>query len=401
MVTMSLTLMVKGDSGRYETAPIETFTFPGGEFHVRPIGDADLDTDLVVDLRGSDSIDIMRAGVLASYCRSRGVKSHLLLPYLPAARSDHDDVMGAKVYADVINSFGFSTVVTMDPHSSVAADLYTNLVIADHTDLVKDAVSSWEKQVGGGGDKVVGIIAANKSGASHAASIAQLLGVPLYQALKHRDPDTGKLTGFSVERLPGAGKLLVVDDICDGGGTFLGLASIAGVSRERLGLWVTHGVFSGSAPTNLDEAFSFVCTTNSFPSAARYTTVVRRVDITTDLLKALEPKPDREHFLFGGTRWDITAAKEIVADGRLASSDYVDDLVLGLDMIGIDPAHAAALPDEVLDEPIIFATIENGNALMVIDGWHRIHAANERERTFINSVTLTSAESASIRSSIR
>jgi phosphoribosylpyrophosphate synthetase len=66
--------------------------------------------------------------------------------------------------------------------------------------------------------------------------------------------------------------VLIVDDICDGGGTFLGISDALG-SRLRslgdvggdyiLGLYVTHGIFSKGF-CDLIEKFDHVYTTDSF-----------------------------------------------------------------------------------------------------------------------------------------
>jgi ribose-phosphate pyrophosphokinase len=55
-----------------------------------------------------------------------------------------------------------------------------------------------------------------------------------------------------------------VDDICDGGGTFLGLAEATGLPWSRVDLYVSHGVFSKNALDNLRERFEYVYTTNSY-----------------------------------------------------------------------------------------------------------------------------------------
>lgn len=267
-----------------QPAPLEFFGFPGGEWSIRRTGDLDTTQDLVVDVRGSGTDDLVRAGIAASFARHAGMRTVLLLPYLPAARSDHDEVMGAEVYARLVNGFAFDHVVAIDPHSSFSAGLYDHLTIADHTPFVTAAARTWQDRT----DAVSGVIAADKSGSLHAASIATALGVPMFQALKHRDPATGGLTGFSVEPLPASGQLLVVDDICDGGGTFLGLAGVAGIPKERLGLWVTHGIFSGRAATTLPEAFSFIASTDSVPSTADFTHFdVERQPLLTSLLAAI------------------------------------------------------------------------------------------------------------------
>jgi len=55
-----------------------------------------------------------------------------------------------------------------------------------------------------------------------------------------------------------------VDDICDGGGTFLGLATaLKEKNAGKLSLIVSHGIFSKGFE-ELNKSFDTVFTTNSF-----------------------------------------------------------------------------------------------------------------------------------------
>ncbi len=92
---------------------------------------------------------------------------------------------------------------------------------------------------------------------------------------KHRDTVTGALSGFEahcgdLEKRP----CVIVDDICDGGGTFLGLAEeLKHKNAGPLYLAVTHGIFS----KGLDEllkVFSVIYTTDSFQFTANEPFVV-------------------------------------------------------------------------------------------------------------------------------
>jgi ribose-phosphate pyrophosphokinase len=76
---------------------------------------------------------------------------------------------------------------------------------------------------------------------------------------------TGKLSGFKVFADDLKGKTcVIVDDICDGGGTFLGLAKeLKDKSCGKLILIVTHGIFSKGLE-KLTEVFDEVFSTNSF-----------------------------------------------------------------------------------------------------------------------------------------
>lgn len=67
-----------------------------------------------------------------------------------------------------------------------------------------------------------------------------------YAASKLRDEGAGIIKGITIPaNLPKSGTILVVDDICDGGATFIGLAqALKEVGNYGLNLYVTHGLFS-------------------------------------------------------------------------------------------------------------------------------------------------------------
>lgn len=104
----------------------------------------------------------------------------------------------------------------------------------------------------------------------------------------------------------------------------------------------------------------------------------------------------REEFVLGGRIvFDVTAAKELVSDGRKPVEFRVPDLMGALNFLGVDPEHAAALPDAALTEPLIFAKTETGR-WQIIDGLHRIHAAHDRGHDTLPVVTLTREESVKV-----
>lgn len=85
---------------------------------------------------------------------------------------------------------------------------------------------------------------------------------------KTRDPITGKLSGFNVPPVatrPHTEKLILIDDICDGGGTFIGIAEKLQEYREKhkLVLYVTHGIFSKGFD-DLLKYYDEIITTNSY-----------------------------------------------------------------------------------------------------------------------------------------
>ena len=91
--------------------------------------------------------------------------------------------------------------------------------------------------------------------------------MPVIRASKERDVTNGKITGTSinVESLKGL-PCYIVDDICDGGRTFVELAKI--LKEKNCGdiyLYVSHGIFSNGTD-GLVKNIKQICTTNFFSS---------------------------------------------------------------------------------------------------------------------------------------
>lgn len=262
---MAVELSTWDAQGNQTTATFSTMRFPAGEAHVKVANDTAEPGGLteIATLRGTSGDDLIMLGMWADAVRQRGSRSVALVPYLPGARQDRGLPFGAKVYADILNGFHLDQLIAFDPHSPVIVGLVDNLTVVTSEQVVRDAVVSAPEH--GGGAPYTGIIAPDKGAVPRATAVAEACGLPLYRAEKHRNPDTGKLDGFTCEPLPDTGRFLVVDDICDGGGTFMGLAGSTGLPKERLGLWVSHGVFSGRA-AQLADHFGEIVTTDSYPA---------------------------------------------------------------------------------------------------------------------------------------
>jgi ribose-phosphate pyrophosphokinase len=261
---MTIRFLAKVPAGWQVTSHIEPFTFPAGELHLKNTESDELPTGAV--LYGADPADIITLGLWADYVHQLGEKAVAYIPYFPAARADRGVPFGAKVYADIINSFNLDEVVIFDPHSPVIVDLIHNVRVVDSAHVIKMAIGGRVLEASDIG--YTGVIAPDKGAVDRAQRAAEVLHLPLFKATKERDFETGKLSHFTIEDLPKEGRLLIVDDLSDGGGTFRGLAEVAGIGRDRLSLWVSHGVFSGQAD-KLKENFSAIYTTDSHPGARR------------------------------------------------------------------------------------------------------------------------------------
>jgi ribose-phosphate pyrophosphokinase len=78
---------------------------------------------------------------------------------------------------------------------------------------------------------------------------------------KVRDVSTGQLSGFKIESGKVGKRCLIIDDICDGGGTFVGIQKILReAGAQEVYLSVYHGIFSKGRVEGIDGVY----TTNSY-----------------------------------------------------------------------------------------------------------------------------------------
>lgn len=185
----------------------------------------------------------------------------LYLPYFPGARQDRvntergsDVLVTAQAIARMVNAVRPESVTVVDPHSDVTPALLENARVVHAAQFVDEV-----------GDGFQAVLAPDGGAEKRAMRCAKALGVPLIHGWKTRDVATGKITGFGCESVVDVvgvgGKVLVVDDVCDGGGTFLGLADKVPLSVE-LHLYVTHGLFS-QGTTKLRQRFAGLYCTDS------------------------------------------------------------------------------------------------------------------------------------------
>lgn len=276
---MTIKFRAKHKSGFTVESPLQPFTFPGGEAHIKVPEDYKPEdySHHIVTITGHDPQDLFLASMYSQIILEESEhEAHfsLILPYLPAARADRGFPNLATYTAFVAELISPDQLITLDPHSPVWVESATQMdAFLEVTVYPVERVIKTHIQDGSSDSKpqpYVGVIAPDAGARDRASRAAKVMGVPVYQAGKKRDEATGKLSGFHMEdELPAEGKLLIVDDICDGGGTFLGLAEATGLPKARVDLWVTHGIFSKGL-FELFDHFGTIHTTDSYTGSGKY-----------------------------------------------------------------------------------------------------------------------------------
>lgn len=238
--------------------PVDHFTFKGGEEQVKidlrhaPKGSISF-VDITAKIK--NSTDVMALAMLVdAVSRLENLHTNaefvLNLPYIPYARQDRvmnpGEALSIKVFARIVNALGFDKVVVDDPHSDVSAALLDNVKIQDQASLIQ-----MHHDVLAGKD--VTIVAPDAGARKKAQKVADRFRMPIVEAGKIRDLKTNEITGTAVFGDVEGRECVIVDDICDGGRTFIALAqALKENGAKRVILYVTHGIFSFGKQIILD-----------------------------------------------------------------------------------------------------------------------------------------------------
>ena len=232
-------------------------TFPDGEPHI-VLGDINRKDSVTVVCRIANPNDLYILLQVADILSRHEVIFTLQIYYLMSMIMDRvisfNESFSLKVVANLINSMGAESVHVLEPHSGKVQDLIDKY---------------W-------GDMFVQM--PNFTGYipvfpdAGAVERHEYMGEHKLICSKTRNPETGKLEGFSIENpelleneeLIGM-PLVVIDDLCDAGGTFVGVASkIREINpNRRLAIFVTHMV-NPKGITTLSENYDEVYFTNSY-----------------------------------------------------------------------------------------------------------------------------------------
>ena len=247
--------------------------FAGGEIHVRLPVLSTATHQVTITARLVDSATIMELLMTTDAIRRQcpDATISLVMKYIPYARQDRvcneGEALAIKVFADLINSQNYKSVYVSDPHSDVASALINKVKIKSCVDIL-DAVGNLHEYDA--------LVSPDAGAEKKTLAVARMkYGMRVVQASKVRDTKTGEILRTSVDGDPPP-RVLIVDDICDGGRTFIELAKVL---KEKgaitVDLYVTHGIFANGFDV-LKEHIDHIYTTNSFYVAGNneYVTVI-------------------------------------------------------------------------------------------------------------------------------
>lgn len=229
---------------------VKFWTFPAGERGVKIVGEIlEKEVQIKMDFKGSN--DLIDLALLVDALREMYINNiELFCHYFPYARQDRKcnegESFSLRVICNFINSLGFKQIMVTDAHSSVLAAFFPAGVLCE---IPQSHAVLWTFH-----KKPEYIFCSPDAGALKKIYKLHEAGWTnsVIEAGKVRDLTTGKilrsciLQGPDAKCLPANSRILVIDDICDGGATFIELAKV--LNKEYPGvpldLYVTHGIFS-------------------------------------------------------------------------------------------------------------------------------------------------------------
>lgn len=223
-------------------APLRFIKFPSGETHFR--SEEFLPSFMEVTLKFESNDDIINLMLFDDFCVRTERTYSLKCSYIPSSRQDRvqtEEAFSLQVYTKILNDLKAREYLTYtDPHSEV-----TTALLNEHASEKPLVLPSYLKDII---EKESSVFVSPDLGAvKRTNKLAE--GKPVLLVNKVRDYVTGEI--ISTELLNAnkisSNSFVVVDDICDGGRTFIELAKVLKETYSEdinLHLYVTHGFFT-------------------------------------------------------------------------------------------------------------------------------------------------------------
>ncbi len=239
-------------------------TFPDGEKHVT-LDELDRKQPVTIHCRITCADDLFCLMQVADVLKRQEMVIHtIFISYLMTARCDRlfdiNRPFSLKLVADIINGMEAYNVAIIEPHSD------RSLLLIKRSSGIITTTELFNAHLLPQEDLDI-VVALPDKGAKERYRYIQQSRIPTVTCNKVRDPESGKLLSFEVEteEVVCEGKdIVLMDDLCDGGGTFLGLApKLRELAPKSLSLLITHAI-QLEGIQKVAEAYDHVYITDSF-----------------------------------------------------------------------------------------------------------------------------------------
>lgn len=264
------------ERGFEKNSVIQTWQYPAGEVGISI--SAENDTSHIPKNANAVLAQVVEPGDIMALIQVASVlpaaqRQWLILPYFPYSRQDREQqtekgVMpnALRCVTEMIDNLGFEHVVTVDPHSAILEGMFRSTRLHVLPSGVPEKIED-HLIVAGRSDNTI-VLAPDVGAARRAEAVANHNDLRLVVGQKNRRASTGEINPILLPPLGEVSRVIVVDDICDGGATFAATAkAILGQRKTHtpeLWLYVTHGIFSGRFKQNLKD-YAFVVFSDTYP----------------------------------------------------------------------------------------------------------------------------------------
>lgn len=233
--------------------------FPDGEVQIT-LGEINHKDRLTVKCRITSSEELFLLMQVMDILDRHGMLYEVHIYYLMTMRMDRvmdfNKPFSLEIVAKMLKLFNAKKVYILEPHSNRLlwdVHFFRELFLPDLSQSIREFFDTFQIVFPDAGAK---------------SRYKDFDGVyPAIFCSKVRDVNTGKLSGFKIDNPQDINgyDLLIFDDLCDGGGTFCGIASeIKKIKPDvKLSIFVTHMV-NPKGIENLSKTFDHVWFTNSY-----------------------------------------------------------------------------------------------------------------------------------------
>lgn len=174
---------------------------------------------------------------------------HLHMPYFPYARQDktvaNNATFAKRTFIKLLDTLNFTTISSLDVHSNAYEQHLDGFENHKPMDEIRRAIRNVGPTV---------LVFPDEGAEQRYKEFG--FSFHTISAMKTRDQQTGEITGLVLgDVIDKDDRVLIIDDICDGGRTFVELAKLMPQAKS-IALYTTHGIYSKGLVPLFDAGIS-------------------------------------------------------------------------------------------------------------------------------------------------
>jgi ribose-phosphate pyrophosphokinase len=266
--------------GLTDNSQYKAWKFAGGEIHFKlktpliPIENPDIN----IQIRVNSSDDLMLLIIAIDTVKKANENAHItvFMPYMPYQQADRDfsteECFSLKTVTNLLNTLPVNKYIIFDAHSDVSPALLKNCRVISNELYIAHIIRNVILKENMYDESKLVILSPDAGAYKKIFKLASniLFKGEVASANKSRSISTGNIDSVELSKQDFEGKdILIIDDICIGGRTFVELAKkLKERNVGKLYLAVSHGIFSNGfseLSKYFEKAFTTDSRSNSYP----------------------------------------------------------------------------------------------------------------------------------------